>query len=322
MKKRMLILLCVLLMFSAGCIGKQQTVGTIDGEGIPMGEFRFFLNSVKNELLSQTGTENADATFWETTDIDGKNAAELAKEKAFEQIVLFKIKLTEVEKAGYSLTDAEKADVTTQYQTLRQNMGEAAFDEQLAAMQVSAEDYQTILTGNALLQKYLAAVSKDTASDLYVSDDALTAYYEQHHEEYLQDVKADVIGFPDKESAQDTSLSMKDGMTFDELLTLYTEIGGAAVTKGAVYSKGELPKAVEETAMTQAVGEISLPVLAEDGTYYIVRTTEKNYRALQTFSEELRMQIAGEAFDKLATKRQTDYNVQKNDSALSAVTLY
>lgn len=111
MKKRILCLAAAIMLTVSGCSGKkgEQAVAYVGETPITESEFKFYLNSVKEQMR---GTELSDEEDWQNKEIDGQKAIEVAKKRALD-IAAVNLGYIEIyEKSGKSLDDdREKIDV-------------------------------------------------------------------------------------------------------------------------------------------------------------------------------------------------------------------
>ena len=112
MKMKILGIILIICCFLSGCQkGKpngDKVVATIGDAQITLSEFNFYLDSVKQQMQ---GTELSSDEDWQTKDINGKKAIDVAKERALNiaGTNIAYIKLYEL--LGYEIDDAAKEQI-------------------------------------------------------------------------------------------------------------------------------------------------------------------------------------------------------------------
>ena len=106
MKKIFALFVCLCLLASCA---NADIIATVGGTKITKGEFEFYLSSIKSQL---SGTELKTDEDWQTQEIEGEKAIEVAKQRALE-IASLNAAYREIAKAlGLNLTEQEKQDST------------------------------------------------------------------------------------------------------------------------------------------------------------------------------------------------------------------
>ena len=80
-------LMLVVVLFcscSAFQVKNVSVVATVNGEDILTEEYNYYLLLAKESILSNAGATADSEEFWKTTDINGTNAGELAKQNALD----------------------------------------------------------------------------------------------------------------------------------------------------------------------------------------------------------------------------------------------
>ena len=101
MKKIIFIMLAMMLLSSCGA----KTVATVGDIKISENEFRFYLNSIKNQM---SGTELQTDEDWQTWELEGEKAIDVAKGRALEIAVENALYIEAAKAAGLQFTDEEK----------------------------------------------------------------------------------------------------------------------------------------------------------------------------------------------------------------------
>jgi len=106
-KKLTVIALAFLMIFAiSGCNGLKivKEIASVDGRTISEGEFKYYLENVKNQMQAEAGLSSDEEieSFWDG-DIDGEKAADVAKNKALEEAVRIEIANILAEEAGITV---------------------------------------------------------------------------------------------------------------------------------------------------------------------------------------------------------------------------
>ena len=331
-----------LLVTATGCtLVDERAVGTINGEKIGIGEYNFFLNSVKRELLTQSSisSEN-EASFWASSEIDGKKASEVAKEKAFEQAVLFHVKLAKATDAGIMLTAEDKATVNAQIKNIENSSGgSSAFQASLKEIGMTEDDYKKISENSFIISKYFDQLASEEGSQIAVTDEEAQQYYDAHKNEaafkdqvtakhiLISTVDENQQPLPEdqviaaKAKADETYQKIIDGADFDTLMNELSEDPGLAQNPdGYTFGKGEMVQEFEDTAFSLGIDEVSEPVRSDYG-YHIIKTTDIQYIPYESIQDQIKLQIQYEKFDQLAESWRSEYTITTDTKMLNSISL-
>ena len=90
-KKLTVLVLAFLMIFAlSGCSGLKvvKEIASVDGNVISEGEFKYYLENIKTQMLSEAGlsSEEEIESFW-AGDINGEKAVDVAKNKALDEVI-------------------------------------------------------------------------------------------------------------------------------------------------------------------------------------------------------------------------------------------
>lgn len=185
------------------------------------------------------------------------------------------------QKAGITVT---AQDVDQELTALKKQSGsEEMFQQMLEQYGMTEDKVKAQLHMQAALKKLLAG-------QISVTDDAIKTYYDQNKEQYAtpEQVQLSQIVVKTKEEAADIVKQLKAGSDF---ATLAKEKSTDTATKdkgGSLdyVSRGTLDKAVETAAFALKTGDVSDPVQAANGSYYVVKVTDHKAAATPTLEEK------------------------------------
>ena len=133
MKKKILCLALALAFSISGCNSKtnETVVATVGDTPITMSQFNFYLTSVKQQMQ---GTELSTEEDWQTKEIDGKKAIEVAKEQAL-NIAATNIAYIDIYKnLGNKIDNEEKAQIeATKNSIVEQYEANGGYDDVFSA---------------------------------------------------------------------------------------------------------------------------------------------------------------------------------------------
>lgn len=337
MKKLIAVMAAMLMtmMVFTGCSGG-NTVLTIDGDEIPMGEAVFILREMETMYENQYGP-----TIW-TTGFEGQTFNDIAKAGAIDSLTRLYITKLYADEKGISLTDEELAEIDVQIEEYSAVFSEEALKED----NISMDDVKNIFIYNALGQKLMDVELADFVVDQEVLDAALAAdgNYQQiqtyGYEGVLEEVTAQHILIStvnedqsektDEEKAQALETAemvlelVKAGdMTFEELVTEYSEDPGS-VNNGGTYTfyKGMMAKEFEDAAFNMEIDEVSELVQTQFGYHIIkkldhIKASEEDIQNVMEFEgmlvEQYEMVQKQEAYNALYEEWQKDYEVVLNE---------
>ncbi|GEM_PF-5538193 len=170
MKKALVILLCVAMLFSAAACDttSQNTRGaTFNGKTIYMDELRFYI--YYNQYLFEEDAGDLIETmfsskdsFWKTESGDGTYFDELVKADGVELLQTNRIMCAEAEKNGVTLNEEELAAAESEYETFMKNPGNVL----TYADGVSDEIVHQFFLDLYLAEKYEATLTDDVDTEI------------------------------------------------------------------------------------------------------------------------------------------------------------
>ena len=326
MKKTILSALIVCMMFMSACTkpekGNDEAVDLGEGIVLKVGgtemtssQFSFFLDDIKNQMQ---GTELSEDASWETTEIEGKKAIDIAKERAYKSAVQYLSSIEIAKKMGLSYTDDEMKNLKSQIK--------AAYFDQYE----DSEDLMNLVCESML---YMNKLQKKMVEEESVSDSDIKAYFDEHKEELeSQYMRAKHVLFltqdpntkeplsaeeiaKKKKSADDVLARAKNGEDFDTLVSTYSEDPGSKSNPdGYVFTSGEMVKDFEDCVKSLKPGEIGF--VESSYGYHIIKRLEldadscKSVISNALYTEKFEKYIEGltEKYKITVTKNTEEYN--------------
>jgi foldase protein PrsA len=131
-------------------------VAKVGSEEITTTEYSFFLGTVKSQMEQTVQSQGADvSTFWNSTLDGGKDAKQVAKEKALDEAQRFKIQLIKAKESGLKLSSTEKSDILKKIDDQVKQIGNTQVDTQLKQTYgITLKQYKDIIVDLNLVGKY------------------------------------------------------------------------------------------------------------------------------------------------------------------------
>ena len=318
----------------AGCaITKTVSLATVDGETVTANDFYQYFPSVQSSMLSEAGINTSDsdavAKFWKSTEIEGKNALTVAKERALNQAVNAVVQTKTAEKMGISLTEDEKKQISDyKISTIQQSYGsKSAFLDHLKEMNTTEAAFDKAVTASLISSKLFSEVSKGDeykidekkAEDELKNGDKITAKHilittvdPQTNQPYDDAKKAAA-----KKTAEDALEKIKSGADFDSLMNELSEDPGLAQNPdGYTFGKGEMVAPFEEAAFALKEGEVS-GIVESDFGYHIIKRVPLNIS--QSDIENKIKEMQNDIFENQIEKWKSDMDVSIDEKALAKI---
>lgn len=319
MRKRIICLTAALIFMLSGCNAKSNdtVIATVGEEQITMSEFEFYLTSVKQQMQ---GTELSNDEDWQTKEINGKKAIEVAKEQALNAAARNIAYMLIYEKMGNTITDEDMESIK-QYKNnlVQQYEKNGGYDEFLksAGIQDSFIDMlcKSMFCSDKLYSEFSAGRQ--------VSDDEADKYYDEHYDEYYasyrhakhvliltQDSETNTPYSDDKKAeakkkADEILDRAKKGENFDKLVSEYSEDPGSQSSPdGYTFTDGEMVQEFQDCVDSLKPGEIGFTETSYG--YHIIKRLEvdKGY-----FRESIKSRILSGEFGEYIDQKMEEYGI-------------
>lgn len=243
----------------------------VGGSKMTSAEFQFFLDDIKNQM---EGTELSAEDGWES-EIEGKKAIDIAKDRAYESAVLYLTRIELAKKLGLSY---EKDDM----KSLKEQINTSYFEKY-----DNADDLIELFCEASL---YTTELQKKLVAEEPVKDSEIDAYFNEHEaelnekymrakhillltqdpetgEEYSEDVKMEKM----VKAGSLVLRATKDGEDFDALAAEYSEDPGLKSNpNGYVFTSGEMVAEFEDCVKSLGIDEIG-PVVESSYGYHVIK---------------------------------------------------
>ena len=167
-----IVIICAVAVFLASINGLSvsRKISTVGGNDVTEAEYKYYLEMIKDQMISEAG-ENAGDDYW-NSDIDGKKASEVAKEKAMDELIRVETAVVKAKEAGVTLTQEQASNARSIV-----NADDAATKEQLKELEkkTGADKYQIadIMEKTFLSSAYYQSLSQQENSPIKPDDETV-----------------------------------------------------------------------------------------------------------------------------------------------------
>jgi len=326
------IAVCLMISIFAGCtIVDNTTIATVNGEKISKNEFAIYFAQIQYSMLDQAGIQYGEdvAPFWETTEIEGKNAFEFAKESALQEAVKIKLKNIKAKELGVSLADQEMAAIDERIgMQISEIGGKEEYESQLKEIGTTISAYEDWFRSVQLSYKVdstLASMEENAVSDEEARESIKNTYIKAKHilistiDDETQMPLSDEEVAAAKTKAEGILNEIRNGADFDKLMRENSQDPGLETSPGGYeFGKGQMVAEFENAAYALEVGQVSDIVKSSYGYHIIKRepftATEATYEENVATEKEV---IRARKINAIVEKWQSEADVEVNEKALA-----
>lgn len=314
----------------AGCgLVDNTAVASVNDEKILKTEFAFYFTQMQSTMLSEAQVSTAEEAnaFWETTEIEGKKAADVARERALDEAVKMVLKTQKAEELGVSLTAEDKQSIEKQIgQTITSMGGKTQYEAELKKMGSTAAGYKTFIEHNMLAEKVDQKLKEDPAYT--ASDEEARAYVEENfvrakhillltQDPTTRQALDEATVAEKKAKAEDLLSQLRGGADFDTLMNENSEDTGLQTNPdGYTFGKGQMVKPFEEAAYALGVDEMSDIVESSFG-YHIIKRLPMTEEGIQSSLEQGKTDLVEDKLDALIETWRKDAAITVEEKVLS-----
>ncbi len=325
MKKIIIMLLTMCLLASCG----GNTAATVGGIKITENEFEFYLNSIKNQMK---GTELQTEEDWETREIEGKKAIDVAKQRVTDIAVQDALYIETAKAAGLDLSAEEKKSVSaTKQQLIEGYGGKSAYKDFLKSNNITDKFIERMCESAVYYQKIGGIVKEDNE----IGETEMMKYYEENklalETEYRKAKHILIMTVDDKTRmpksdeeiamvenlANELYAKIKAGADFDKLMHEYSQDPGLETSPGGyVFASGEMVSEFEQAVDSVGFGEFAL--CKSSYGYHIIKRLPLEYSDI---SDKLADKILEERIEEQVDSWKEEYSVKvtKNEKVISDI---
>ncbi len=247
------------------------TMLTVNGTPVSFEDYRYYYISNKNQFIAN----NYDESYFES-DYDGAKAKAL-KDQTEQNITMFRALLDYAAANNITLTDEEKAEITTALADQKAQEGDGfaellvqnGYTDEAMYIRLSEEQRLASKAYNAMLEEYKGDAEKElkdtmlTAKHILLMFDSEAEDPEQNEKDVLEASEA---------MYKEITESDDPAKTFDEMMNEYSmDTGLEANPDGYTFGPGEMVPEFENGTKALKEGEISEPIRSDWGYHIIMR---------------------------------------------------
>lgn len=332
MKKNILtVLLLTVALITSACTSAKNSVAQVGDSYITKSEFEYYLSNIK---LQMEGTELSSEEDWQTKEIEGKKAIDLAKEKSFDTAV-DNLQYIEVGKKVLELTSEDEQNIVNLKNTIvnKQCGGESKYKEYIKKIGVSDGFIDMLCKSEIYRAKLLEKVENESNIDDEMLKNTFNEKYRRaKHILFLTkdmttglDLSEETVKAA-KEKAESVLQRVQSGEDFDSLAAEFTEDPGLQSNPdGYVFTDGEMVSEFEDGVDKLGNGQVSL--IESSYGYHIIKRlpldeSEELYtKFFESKKENVKTEILNDILQEKIEDWNKEYNIKvvKNDEIYNSI---
>lgn len=282
-------------------------------------QFQFFLDQIKTQMK---GTELSTEESWETAEIEGRKAIEVAKEKAYDIAVEYLSVIEIGKKTGLECTEEEiestKSKINTAYFEKYPD-GDAIVEFMCEEQVYLGKMQQNFLKENELkdedIQKYFDENKEEISEEYLRAKHVLILTQDETTQEPLSDEEI----AKKKVKAEDILKRAQNGEDFDSLVEQYSEDPGSATyADGYVFTSGEMMAEFENCVRGLEINGIGFA----ETSYgcHIIKRLDLDLGIAECKSK-VKDKMYNEKFEEYIEPKMQEYNIEviKNDEKYNEI---
>ncbi len=175
---------------------KKNNIIMVNNEPLDKEYIGYFFYVAKTSMISEAGytSENSSQEdiklYWETTEIEGINAVDVARDIAADNAVFQKVQYQKAIEEGITLSQEQILDIESSIEnTVSNNGGRDSFDKLLDSMGTNMASYKQIITENMYISELYNLY--DAKNILDIQDFELSSFAENHANEIPPEMMLD-----------------------------------------------------------------------------------------------------------------------------------
>lgn len=330
------LLLATMLLFAGCTIENIAYAATINGQQIPLAEYKYIFESSKS-MISQS--ISSDGTVdWETATYEGKNAKEAVHDEAMKQLTQLYVGAQKAEEAGIKTDNQTNQYVNNVRNQLVQNAGgEDKYKAYLKEIGTTDEAVKSVYEKSYLMNMLFNKYTQEDP-EYQPTEESLKTYFFENY------VKAkhilfstvddnrqpldDATAAQKEQSAKDTLAELQNGADFDTLMNERCEDPGLATNpNGYIFGKNMMDPPFEAAAYALEPGAISDVVKGAYG-YHILKRIEltdadyEEFKADQiqqnmTGADYIQNELLSGKFDDMLADAAAAITIERNEKELA-----
>lgn len=267
MKKIIFAFLAVLMLSSCG----SKPVATVGNIKITEGEFKFYLNSIKNQM---SGTELQTDEDWQTWELEGEKAIDVAKGRAMEIAVENALYIEAAKAAGFELTEEEEGQLKLIKEQVVSGYGDKKqYKEFLKTNNITDSFIEMMCESSLYYNKVLKSIDVSASTDeasgqKYFDENRAELEVEYRKAKHILFLTVDSITREPKsieeidaakKKAEEIYARVQSGEDYDALMHEFSEDPGlSSAPDGYVFTSGEMVPEFELATDSIGFGQVTL----------------------------------------------------------------
>lgn len=167
-----IVVICAAAVFLASINGLSvsRKIATVGGNDVTEAEYKYYLEMIKDQMISEAEESTGD-DYWDS-EIDGKKASEVAKEKAMDELIRVETAVVKANEAGITLSQEQISSARSVV-----NADDSSTKEQLKELEkkTGADKYliADIMEKTLLSNAYYQSVAQEENSPIQPDDEAV-----------------------------------------------------------------------------------------------------------------------------------------------------
>ncbi|MBQ7036737.1 MAG: peptidylprolyl isomerase [Clostridia bacterium] len=295
---KVLALIAAMVMLLSACnainVTKVANIGDVTAQ---KPEFMYYLEMAKSEayqLAQAEGNIIQKDADWDTVMVEGKTAAQYAKDKALDSLKMILTLESKAKAAGFEMENAETEIATHKNDMIEQMGGRYGYEQTLSKIGVDLDAFNAIIArsvyANAYMQKMAAEEayqpSPEAAKEKYDKEyvfvrHILISNQAPQDELIVDEEAAEPVDYAAeaKTEAEDILKKLSEGADFVALMNEHSDDGrgedGKLSSDGYIMTNnGQMVPEFEEAAMKLEVGAYTTELVETTYGYHIIKRYE------------------------------------------------
>ncbi len=251
------------LVVTSACSAGKNSVVQVGDAYVSQSEFEYYLNSVKSQM---SGTELSSEDDWQSKEIEGRKAIDLAKEKSLDTAV-DNLAYIEVGKKVVELSDDDKENIKKlKERIVTANGGETTYKKYVEQMGLT-DDFIDMLCESEM---YKSKLTEKVSEENEITDEMMNKTFKEKYRRakhiliLTQDMTTGLDLSEEQQAqalakAQQVFRRVQSGEDFDVLAAEFNEDPGVASNpNGYVFTDGEMVSEFQEGVDSLENGNVAL----------------------------------------------------------------
>jgi len=220
-----------------------------------------------------------------------------------------------------------EAEVNVAVEGFLDGMKRQDFDHVLTEGCRDISDIRDFIRRRAIISK---AVDKTVRSGLAVSEEDTRSYYDQNTSEFYHPLSVELyhVFVKDHSQAKEALTLLRSGIPLTQVVSTYDESARDELGFMGVFTKGELPKEVEDVVFSIPQRRYSHIIETQRGyhIFFVAQRTEARTRSYEEVADELRERLTEQLFEtryaQWLRELKTNYSIEVNWDEITTLSVH